>query len=227
MKRDAEFIKSQMYVKDNKLYCKSKTIIEFPKFYEGKNLLEMSKLTSVYGVFCTIVNDKYSVSLIPAMITTQPLIVDEVEKNDMEYYQFLYAKDSVLIDNLTVIKNKLLSYEIFNNLFMLNKMAWFLEYEDLVRLMDNLPRYADSGIGDNPISNEVIVSFVTRYKNDPMVFHRNKLKEPYMYVDLNDVYYSAKSTLNKIAGNYFNEGLISAINMKETTPTALEKLVRQ
>jgi hypothetical protein len=82
-------------------------------------------------------------------------------------------------------------------------------------------------LGDNWIANELVVSFITRYKENKAIFHRQKVDEEYDFVDLNNVYYSAISTLNKLAGNYFSESLVSALVQKEKEPTKLEMVVRK
>lgn len=227
MKRDPDFINSNLYIKDNKLYTKKKTIIEFPKQYGDKDLLTMEDNIFLFGVFAIIIDDKYSVSTIPTIIKTTPLVITEVVKDDeAEYIQFCYGKDAVIIENLDSIRNDILSYNVFELFYISGKIPWFLEYRDLVKLLDNMPRYADSGIGASFIANEVICSFLTRIKNDKTKFYRLDTTKPYTYVDLFNVYYSAISTLNKVAGSYFTEGLTSALVNKEKKPTRLENLVR-
>ena len=227
MKRDKDFIKSKIYVKDGKVYTKEKTIIEFPKWYENKELLDIQDVTYLYGVFAIIIDDKYSVSLIPTLVNTTPIIIREVERENGTYIQFVYGKDDVLIDNTNVVKKDLLSYNLFENFFIYAKSPWFMAYEDLIRVMDNLFKYSNSNLGDNFVASELVTSFIARTKKDKCVFLRQDPNAEAEYVDLTNVYYSALSTLNKVAGNYFTEGLTSALVQKEVTPTKLENLVRR
>ena len=227
MKRDKDFIASKIYVKDEKIYCKEKCIIEFPKWYEDKELATIQDTVYFYGIFAIIIEDKYSVSLIPTLCQTTPIMIKEINRDDTTYYQFLYGKDDCIINNTKVVKNELLSYNFFEAFYMYARIPWFIEYEDLVRIMDNLPIYANSNVGGNFISNELVTSFITRVKDDKRKFFRQDNKRKYEYVDLMNVYYSALSTVNKIAGNYFMESLTSAIVQKETKTTKLEDLVRE
>lgn len=227
MKRDKDFIKSKLYVKDGKIYTKEKTIIEFPKWYENKELLDIQDVTYLYGVFAIIIDDKYSVSIIPTLVNTSPIIIREVERDSVTYIQFVYGKDDVIIDNINVVKKDLLSYNLFENFFIYAKAPWFIAYDDLIKIMDNLLSYANSNLGENFIASELVTSFIARTKKDKSIFLRQDSSSEAEYVDLTNVYYSALSTLNKVAGNYFTEGLTSALVQKEVTPTKLENLVRR
>jgi len=227
MKRDKDFIQSKLYLKDGKIYTKEKTVIEFPKWYENKELLDIQDVTYLFGVFAIIIGDKYSVSIIPTLINTSPIIIREVERDNITYIQFVYGKDDVLIDNINVVKKDLLSYNLFENFFIYAKAPWFMEYEDLIKVLDNVYPYANSNLGNNFIATELVTSFIARTKKDKSIFLRQDPTAQAEYVDLTNVYFSALSTLNKVAGNYFTEGLTSALVQKEKEPTKLENLVRQ
>ncbi|NTW91814.1 MAG: hypothetical protein HGA35_07815 [Erysipelotrichaceae bacterium] len=121
----------------------------------------------------------------------------------------------------------MLSYNLFENFFIYAKAPWFVDYEDLIKVMDNLYQYSNSNLGDNFVATELVTSFIARTKKDKTVFLRQDPTAQAEYVDLTNVYYSALSTLNKVAGNYFTEGLTSALVQKEKEPTRLENLVRQ
>jgi len=226
LKRDKEFIKNNLYIKNNKVYTKEKTIIEFPLWYENKELLDIQDVTYLYGIFSIIIGDKYSVSIIPTYITTNPIIINEIERDGIIYGQFIYGKDDCIIDNTNVIKKELLSYNLFENFFIFAKIPWFINYEDLIKITDNIFKYAKSNLGENYLATELVASFISRDKTNKTVFHRQNLKNEIDYVDLTNVYYSALSTTTKLAGNYFTESLTSALVQKEEVPTKLENLVR-
>lgn len=227
MKRDKAGIESKLYIKDNKVFTKEKTIIEFPKWYANKELLDIQDVTYLYGVFAIIIGDSYSVSVIPTLINTSPIIIGEVDRDGETYIQLIYGKDDCIINNVNVVKKDLLSYNFFENYFIYAKGPWFMVYEDLIKVMDNLQPYSGSNLGDNFVAAELVTSFIARTKKDKSVFLRQDPTATPEFVDLTNVYFSALSTLNKVAGNYFTEGLTSALVQKEVTPTRLENLVRQ
>lgn len=227
MKRDPQFINSLLYRDGEKLRCKEKCIIEFPKWYEDKELATIQDVVYFYGIFAILIGDKYSVSVIPTLCQTTPIMIKEIERDGVVYNQFIYGKGDVIINNMNVVKMELLSYNFFETFYMYARAPWFIEYNDLLRLMDNLPTYANSNVGGNFISNELTTSFITRSAKNKETFFRQNSKDGSEYVDLMNVYYSALSTTNKIAGNYFMESITSAIVQPETQTTKLEDLVRE
>jgi len=224
--RDKDFIQSKIYIKDDKVYCKEKCTIEFPKWYLDKNLATIQEVVYFYGIYSLTIGDKYSVSVIPTLCQTTPIMIKEIDRDGVIYVQLLYGKDDCILNNIKVVKNELLSYNFFETFFMYARVPWYIEYEDLLRIMDNLPIYANSKVGDNFISNELITSFITRVKGKKNEFYRQNTAKGFEYVDLMNVYYSSLSTLSKIGGNYFKEGVVSAIVQKETKPSKLEIAVR-
>ncbi len=226
LSRDKEFIRKNLYIKDNKVYTKEKTIIEFPKWYVDKEFLDIQDVTYLFGVFAIIMGDKYSVSTIPTLINTVPIIIKEIERDGVIYTQFIYGKDDCLIDNTSVIKKKLLSYNLFENFYIYAKVPWFVDYEDLMKINDNIPKYNGSDLGRNFIATELVTSFIARSNKNKAVFYRQNPVGDADYVDLTNVYYSLSATTNKLAGNYFSESLTSAIVQKEDKPTTMENLVR-
>jgi len=227
MIRDKDYIRSKLVTKDGRVYTTEKTIIEFPKWYADKELAVIKDSAYIYGVFSIHMGDKYSVSIIPTLIHTTPIMINEVDRDGVVYTQFIYGKNDCIINNIKAIKHELLSYNFIETFYMYANVPWFVEYEDLVRIMDNLPLYAKSGVGANFIVNEIITSFITRVSADKKVFYRQNLSsKKYSYVDLMNVYYSALNTTNRLSGNYFQESLVSAIVQKEKTTTKLEDLVR-
>lgn len=225
--RDKNYIESRLYIKNDKVYTKDKAIIEIPKWYQDKNFLEISDKTYMYGIFALIIDNKYSVSTIPTLISTIPIDITEVIKNDVEYINFLYGRDDPIVDNIKIVKHDILSYYLFENFYLQSKIPWFVEYEDLIKLMDNVKEYANSNLGSNYIASELVTSYIARLKEDKSLFYRQNIKKEYTFIDLMDVYYAVNTTLNKLSGGYFNEALVSAIVQKEKEPSRLENLVRQ
>ena len=224
--RDAKQISSQLYTKGEKIYCKQKTIIEFPKWYEDKELASIQEVAYIYGIFAIIIGDKYSVSVIPTLIPTIPILVNEIEREEVIYTQFVYGKDDCIIENINVVKHDILSYNFFETYFMYAREPWYVEYEDLIKIMDNLVPYAKSNVGDSHISSELVVSYITRSKGNRKQFYRQvEGKSKYEYVDLMNVYSSVFSTTNRLAGGYFTNGMVSSLVQPSKTVSKIETLV--
>lgn len=227
MNRDKEFIDSQITIKDNKVYTKEIAIIEFPKRYVDRKLAVMDEKIYVTGIFSIIIGNKYSVSLIPTYIETNPFYIKEIVRDEVEYIQFHYAKNSIIIENTTVIRNKVLTYTVFEELFLKANTPWFIGYEDLNRILENMGYYADSKIGENNLINEIITSYITRDLKNKKVYHRLAIDKPYTYVSLSDVFYSTIGTSAKLSGSFFSSGLVSALTQPEKSPTKLEEIIRR
>jgi hypothetical protein len=226
LKRNPQAVNSKLYTKDGKIYCKEIATIEIPKWFIDKELVVIGESTYIYGIFAIIIGEEYSVSCIPTLVQINPLSVLEVKRDDEEYVQYVFGENKPIIENTKVVKKELLSYNMFNGFYLNANVPWYIEYKDLIKIMDNLFYYGKSNLGNDWVASELMISFVTRYIKDKRIFHRQKLDEEYTYVDLNNVYYSAISTLNKLAGNYYTESLVSALVQKEKEPTKLENLVR-
>lgn len=226
-KRDQDFMNSVVVLKDGAYYCNQPVNIEFPKWYQDKQMFDISDNTYLYGVFSLHCGDKYSVSVIPTVLVTAPIMITEVDRNGEPYLQLRYGKGDKIIESEKVIQHSFLSFNFFNSNFMQGKVPWFLEHEDLCRIMDNMVQYAASNLGANLVSNEVVVSFITRSKKNLSKFYRINPDGEYTYIDLMDVRHSTLSTLSKFAGNYFDEALVSALVQQEKTPNRLENHVRK
>lgn len=226
LKRDPDAIKKLLTNKDNAYYTSKALTIEFPEWYTTKGLYRNEDTHYLYGIFAIVVGDVYSVSLIPTIVTTLPVAVNEVERDGVMYIQLRYAAGSKVLESNKAIMQSFLAYDFFDGFFMQAKVPWFIEYKDLATLMDNTVSYGGTNLGESQINNELLCSFIARTPKDKRVFFRVNPTGKVSFVDLMDVRYSSLSTVNKIAGNYFNESLVSALIQKETTPTTLEQHVR-
>ena len=227
LKRDKDYVQKSIQKKEDGYYTTKKTIVEFPKWYEDKGLYEISDNTFLFGIFAFIVDDKYSVCRIPTVINTTPLMVKEIEREDGVYIQLIYGPGDKIINSQSVLMQPYLSYEYFNGFYMMAHMPWFITDEDLVRTMDNTIRYAGNNLGNSEIANEVLSAFVSRNPDDKRVFYRTRPTGKPYFVGLMDVRYSTLSTINKLAGNYPEESLVSALVNKEKRPTTLEMHARR
>ena len=231
LKRDRVYVAQNLEIKDGpssskQILTKKKAIIEFPSWYKEKGLYEISETSFIYGIFAILMDDKYSVSLIPTIMSTTPIMVTEIDREGVPYTQFHYAPGDVILNTKQVIMQPFLTYPMFDMFFMQAKIPWYIEYTDLSKILDNTVTYAGTNFGKSYIGNEVLTSFIARSAANKMLFYRQDSRKGITYVDLMDVNYSTLSTVNKLAGNYFEASLTSALVQKEKKPTTLENHVR-
>ena len=224
--RNKDAISKHLSNKGDGYYTDTPTIIEFPKWYQDKELYVSERVHYLYGLFAIIIGNDYSVSRIPTVLTTSPVMVSEVERGDEIYINLHYGAGSKLLESSKAIMQPYLAYNFFDGFFLQAKVPWYIAYEDLSVIMDNTVSYGGTNLGTNQTSNELLCSFIARQSKDKRSFYRLDPKGPPSFVDLMDVRYSSLSTVNKLAGNYFNEAIVSALVQKEKKPTTLEKHVR-
>lgn len=219
--RDPKFISENIELKKGAYYCKKKCAIEFPNWYMDKGMGEFGEEVSFYGIFVIIIDGKYSVSLIPTICRSNPINITSVTREGVEYVRLEFgAGDPILVDE-NVVQETLLSYDFFKGYIIKANVPWFVEPGDLPKILTNLVRYAGSAVGVNPITNELVSSFITRSKKDPDVYYRQTdMKGPFGYVPLTDLFFSVKNTVNKITGSYMQEGIVSALVKKPTADEA-------
>lgn len=226
-KRDKEFIISKLYEQDGKYCCKEACYIEVPLRYVNAGLLEIGIVCNLIGIYRLVIGDKYSVSVVPSFIRTAPYTIEEVKINEIEYYRLHYLKDYPVIENTEVLRKDILTYFIFDEFIMKGKVPWYLEYDDYGKIYDLAAKYAATGVGDNQAIIELLISYLTRQKNNLKEYARLNPLTPYKYVPLDSVYYSSPSTVNKLAGNRFSEGVVSAIVQRTNSASKVEELVRK
>lgn len=224
--RDKQAISQRLSNRDGAYFTDTALTIEFPHWYAEKGLYVSEDVHYLYGVFAIVVGKHYAVSLIPTVMTTSPLMVTEIERDGVMYIQLTYAAGSKVLQSNRAIMQPFLSYNFFDGYFMQAKVPWYIGYEDLCKVMDNTVAYGGTNLGSNQTSNELLTSFIARSAKDKRKFFRTEPIGKPSFVDLMDVRYSSLSTVNKLAGNYFNESLVSALVHKEKQPTTLEKHVR-
>ena len=224
--RNKDAVSKHLSIREGAYFTDTTTIIEFPKWYEDKELYVSESVHYLYGLFAIIIGNDYSVSRIPTVLTTSPVMVTEVEKDGEVYINLHYGAGSKLLESSKAIMQPYLAYNFFDGFFLQAKVPWYIAYEDLSVIMDNTVSYGGTNLGSNQTSNELLCSFIARQSKDKRAFYRLDPKGAPAFVDLMDVRYSSLSTVNKLAGNYFNEALVSALVQKEKKPTTLEKHVR-
>lgn len=225
LKRDPKKVRSSIEIKpDGKYYCNEKLTIEVPSWYIDKGMLVFGQDTFFYGVAAIIIGDYYSVMNVPTLIRTRPVNIKSVKHEDgMEYTQLEYMPGDMFITDKKVVQETLLSYAYFSDYIIRSKVPWFISYEDMIRVLNNFKKYANSNIGVNPIANESVVSYVTRTEDDPDMYFRHAPKgvKP-RFIDLMNMFHAIKPTVNKISGGYLETGITAAYVKEPSPPTKLE-----
>ena len=233
--RKPEVILGLLKTENNQLIAKDNLRIHVPSSFLDKSLAEIGSKTYVYGCFPIINNNnEYGVLNICGVVEINPYKIETfTDDSGYEYHQFFFEKDTVFINELSVVVRNTLMYEIFNLFYAKVKIPWYLEYEDVCKLFDTSIEFAGTNIGQNSEIIEFFASIICRNKDDLMTYARISGKDyadfksnKISYVPLQSIQYSMSSNLNKLAGNYFKEGIVSALTNTSDKVNPVERILR-
>ncbi len=232
LKRDPDYVKSQLVKSQDGLYVKKDTIIQIPYRYTIKGMAILGEKNYSVGIFPIIIDDKYTVMSVMSMIMLSSASISEVVIQDTNYYSFFYEKGSRLFDSLDVVRDDSITYNIFDEFISNGNIPWFMSYLDLAKIYDTSDKYAASAMPNYLQPFQIIVSLLARSPNDLMKLYRYIINEEKdlnihpEFAQLKSVMFMSKSTVNKIAGSYFDEGVMSALAYPSQKVEHIEKLLR-
>lgn len=217
--RDASSVTSKLKeLEDGSLVCLEPMSITTPTRYVERGLAELGQDTYVVGIFALICGESYAVSLINAMMKIEPSSITTMKIKGEEYYRFDFDKGATLLTSLNLVKKDVLVYKIYDEILSKGKVPWFMTYEDMGAIFSSAKKHAGTHIGSNAVITELIVSLITRTKEDKTKYYRtivetqaDLLSKPPVFIPLKSVEYAATNTTNKLAGSYFADGVISAL----------------
>ncbi len=234
LQRDPDYIRKNLLVtKDKRIIVTKDTMIHIPKRFVDKNLLILGEEVYSLGLFPIIMDNKYSVLNVMALLHMAFPDTNEVTIDETEYYVFNYAQGSEMIKNMSVVRDDYMTYHVFNELVSNGNVPWYMSYLDMAKLYEQSGKYADSAMVHYNQAFQIIVSMLARTKKDRMKLYRydlNTEKDLTIWPDfvpLKSVMYVAQSTINKIAGSYMDEGVISALVHPSEHVERIEKLLRE
>ena len=219
---------------DGQLLTTEACRIQVPARFSDKNLAQIGIDNYIFGIFALILEDgTYSVCNVNAMIKILPFKVIDTTINGVVYHEFYFEANSVVIANLNLVKRDVLAYNVLEELIFNGNLPWYLNYEDVGKLFDTAKKHADIAIDRNYEVLELITSMIARDANDRTKYYRTTVESendifsrPPEYVPMKSVFFSATNTLNKLAGNYFSDGVVSALVTPTREVERIESLLR-
>lgn len=217
--------------RSNSLIAKENCIIHFPKRYLDIGLGYVGVENSTHSIFAIIdEHNNYSVSLVNAMMKVEPYKTQYVSINGVEYVNFYFEAGSVITNNLNLVKKDTLIYNVANEFIIQGKFPWFLNYDDKGKLFDTAKDFADSNVGSLPEIVELYASISSRDPRDKTKYYRKVINEGFKAspanIGLKQVVWAATNTVSKITGNYFTDGVVSAIVNPSDETQNIETLLR-
>ncbi len=233
LKRDPDFIKNNLLIGKDQIYAKKDLEIHIPKRYPLKSLAVLGEQNYCIGIFPIVIDDKYAVMNLMSLIHFGVSSIREVLINDVEYYIFSFQKGSEVFAEKEVVRDDNMTFNVFDEFISQGNIPWFIDYLDLANLYSTSDIYADSKMVFYQFPYEILVSLISRAPSDRMKLYRYLLnvdKDLSIrpdYTQLKSVMYMSKSTVNKLAGSYMDEGVVSALVYPSQNVERIEKLLRE
>ena len=234
LKRKPDIISSYFKKAGTGLSVSADVKVMFPSRYINKGLAIMGDTVTVLSIYAIIDDDNnYAVVNAPIMIELSPNMSDEVEIDGKAYTILEFPKGDIFTTNTSLVIRNGNIYELFDELFIHGNIPWYLNYEDLSDLFKLSSKYAGTNIGDNPLAMELLASIIARNKDDKTMLYRKLAKDMSVikksdpaFVALLNIYYSFTSTMSKLSGSYFKDGITSALVNQETESNAVEDMIK-
>lgn len=235
-KRDPQAVRSNFTLNGSgQVVCKNPCTIQVPKDYFQSGLGVLGTEIKIYGFFAVILESgEYSLVNTSAMFSITPTSTSVVLIDHAEYYEFFFAKESVVFPTNELLSESKLIYEPFQNFFFKGRFPHFTDYEDSGKVFDTAPHFAGFGALKNPEVIEFLAASVARRKGSTdNEFLRTKI-ETYEegaaknidFVPMSSVVLAVHSSLSKISGPYAQDGIISAIVTPSKSVGSVERIVR-
>lgn len=219
---------------DKRLVTTKDLKIYIPSRWTDHGLAETGIETHVCGIFALVLDDKYyATMMVNAMVRIDPTSTIRVMVEEEEYLEFSFEAGSTVISTLMLVQMDVLTYRIYHELIAGGRIPWYLSYLDLGGLFDTAEEHAGARIGKNREVTELLISMIARSEEDRHRYYRqtvNSMAEvfskPPVCIPLRSVTYSATNTTNKVLGNFFDEGVNSALISPTERVEPIEDILR-
>jgi hypothetical protein len=233
--RNAQAVLPKLVVNEGgQVITKANCKIQVPVRFSEIGLGQIGIDTFAYGLFPIIMEDgNYALMNVTALVELDPFKLEIIEIDDVQYHEFSFEAGQVVIKTTNLLQKETLMYNILDELIFKGKIPWYVAYEDLGKIFDSAKKHAKSNVGNIPETIEFIAAMVCRSKEDRTKYIRtvaNTYKDTSLsqisYVPLKSVFYAVNSTVNKLTGSYFSDGIVSALVNPTTKVEKIESILR-
>lgn len=234
LKRDPEFITSKLKEAGTEMIAAEEVKIYFPARFVERDLAELGHDIYVIGLFAIVIGDKFCTLNVPAMVPLSPTYYSTIEIEGVEYYEFIFDKGSVVINNTDLVIRDTLVYYIVAEIFSKGNVPWYIGYSEMAAIFDNAEKHAGTKVVSQRKVIELWVSILARNPDKPTQYYAETIqsqddvvKRPPTFVGMRNVSLMASGTLNKVVGSYMSDGITSALLNPSDEIGLLETILRQ
>lgn len=234
-KRNKEAItKVLVKMKDGPVITKANLYCEVPSRFYERGLGSIGDTYSTIGYIPFILETgEYSVMSACSLFDLTPTSVHNIEKDGVAYKKLFFEKGTSVMKSSVVVQTATLVFYVLDEFILKGNVPWYFSYEDLGKIFDNVSKYAGSTVGQSQETVEFIASMITRSKQQKTKYVR-EVAESFRDVEIDKIYYialtnvlfAANDTLNKIVGNYFSDGVTSALVTETKKSGKIERILR-
>ena len=238
--RKPEIVKANMVkAKDGSLMVKKETKIYLPLKYRARGLASFGSNTRSVAIFPIVVGNDYSVMKVCANIDLTPTSTRSVVMEDEEFIELTFAAGSMMFKSVSLVQSAVLVYYISDHFLSKGDIPWFITYSDLSEIFDTAIKHAGTDLNVDPAILEVIAASLSRQTKDRTKYLRHALKGQadfeypdklaggVSYISLKNIELGATNTTAKLMGNYYVEGVSSALVTKTDRLEGVEELLRR
>lgn len=233
--RDPDAIKKLVTVTaDGAWVAKANCKIVVPSRFLERILGSLEPEVYTVAIFALVTEDgKYAVSCAPSLMRLTPTDLNTVVYEDMEYQEFIFDKGAVICPELNLVVRNELVYYIYSEIMAKGNVPWYIDYVGLGNLFKGSKHFAGVTVGANHAVWEMMVSSLARVPDDKMKYYRHNVKtekdlltEP-VIVPLRSVIYGPTSTVARLIGAYFKEGITASLVNPSEKIEPIEDLLRR
>lgn len=232
--RNAEKVLKQLSDLPGKpVIAKSKLTLQVPERFRDIGLAVISAETFVYGLFAIILETgEYAVMNVNAYLSLGPCSVEKSTIDDVDYINFVFQPGDVVFRTKDLVCRAPLIEKAIEEFVFKGKVPYYVGYEDMGKLFDTAEKHAKTRAEILPSVMEFMAAYIARDKQNRIKFLR-ETSETYeafeknlAWVPMRSVYWSAPGTVNKLAGAYFQDGVVSALVNPSNRVENIERILR-
>lgn len=212
---------------------RSALTIQVPVRFRDIGLAQIGASTFVYGLFAMILpTGEYALCSVNAFMELGPAAVDKVTIDEEEYYNFHFQPGDVVFRTKDLVCRPALIFKAIEEFVFKGKVPWYVGYDDMGKLFDTAKRHAKTRADILPSVMEFMAAYIARNHDDRIKYIRETAKtyqdfeKDLDWVPMQSVYWSAPGTVNKLAGAYFQDGIVSALVNPSERVEKIEGILR-
>lgn len=235
-RRDADKVYSVLTDEPNQpVITKAPIRLIVPVRFREIGLVQIGVQTFVYGLGALVLENKdWAILNVNAYLELGPATVEIVKHDDVEYYSFQFQAGDVLFRTKELVCHSSLLYTAIEEFVFKGKMPQYVDYESGCRIFDSAKKHTKTTASIQHPVVEFLIGYIGRDREDRAKFIREVAKtkkdfglDKLSWVPMRSVYWSAPSTVNKLAGAYAgSDGIVSALVNPSDRTDKIERILR-